>query len=441
MSKVLTWARRTPRFAARASGRMNSLTRLIGYSLLLLLLFLGATLGAQSWLRQQTQRLRAEAIESRRAQFDAVLAVLNRPVEQWDESYQRQLGDMIGGTVSLQRADRVLPPRDPALLYIERGITLANSTPHIIRVSFPAPPTARLMQMYQQVTVGLLLFGAALLLTGAFFAVLNWRSADTESTARSERRQSSRAEMDSLTHLAKTSVAQGAELTQERDSRRLAEEDSLLKQQLLNQSLEGKIRLGHDLHDGIIQSLYASGLTIESARKLAATDPAEADRQLTQCLQNLNASIRDVRNYITGLAPETLRRAGFSQALESHVTELSAGRTVRFDLKFDDEAIARLTPEQSTEALQVAREAISNSLRHGGASFVTVRVHQSDREIGLLVADNGIGFDSARQEGPGHGLGNMQKRARRVGASVRIESQPGHGTRVILTLPLLHPSV
>ena len=420
---------------------MNSLTRLIGYSLLLLLVFLAATLAAQSWLRQQTMRLRAEAIESRRAQFDAVLTVMNRPVVQWDEAYQRQLGGMIGGTVSLQRADVILPPKDPALLYIERGTTAADSTPQIIRVAFPAPPTARLMSTYEQVTVGLLLFGAALLLAGAFFAVLNWRTADTESSARTDRRDTTRAEMVSLEHLAKTSVAQGAELSQERDGRRLAEQDALLKQQLLNQSLEGKIRLGHDLHDGIIQSLYASGLTIESARKLAATNPAEADRQLTQCLQNLNASIRDVRAYITGLAPETLRRAGFSQALESHVTELSAGRTVRFDMKFDDEAVARLTPEQSTEALQVAREAISNSLRHGGASFVTVRVHQSDREIGLLVQDNGVGFDAARREGPGHGLGNMQKRAGRVGATVRIESQPGHGTRVILTLPLLHPSV
>jgi signal transduction histidine kinase len=297
------------------------------------------------------------------------------------------------------------------------------------------------MATYQQVTVGLLLFGAALLIAGAFFAILNWRSADENSTARTELRQSTRAEISSLAQLAKTSVAQGAELSQERDSRRLAEQDVLLKQQLLNQSLEGKIRLGHDLHDGIIQTLYASGLTIESARKLAASDPAEADRQLAQCLQNLNASIRDVRNYITGLAPETLRRAGFAQALESHVTELAAGRALKFDLKFDDEAVSRLTPEQSTEALQVAREAISNSLRHGGASFVTVRVHQSDREIGLLVQDNGVGFDPARQESHGHGLGNMQKRASRVGASVRIESQPGHGTRVILTLPLLHPSV
>lgn len=418
---------------------MNSLSRLIGYSLLLLLVFVAATMGAQSWLRQQAQRLRAEGVEARRAQFDALLQVMNRPVDEWDDAYRRQLSEMIGGIVTVHSGDAVLPLRDPAWLYIERGAKPVGGVSRFIRVAFPAPSTARLMAMYQQVTVGLLLFGVALLITGAFFAVLNPRS-DVDTQTPTTLRDS-RAEMGSLEHLARTSVAQGAELHMERDGRRLAEQDALLKQQLLNQSLEGKIRLGNDLHDGIIQSLYASGLTIESARTLARTDPAEADRALAQCLQNLNASIRDVRNYITGLAPETLRRAGFAQAIESHITEVGAGRALKFDLKFDDEAVARLTPEQTTEALQVAREAISNGVRHGGASFVTVRLHQSDREIGLLVQDNGVGFNPDHQEGSGHGLRNMQKRAARIGASVRVESQPGNGTRVVLTLPLVSPSV
>lgn len=439
MSKVLTCDGGWHSFAARAPRRMNSLSRLIGYSLLLLLVFLAATVGAQSWLRQQAQRLRAEGVEARRAQFDAVLQLMNRPVDEWDDAYRRQLGEMIGGIVIVQGDDDKLPPRDPAWLYIERTAKPAGGTPRIIRVAFPAPSVTRLMALYQQVTVGLLLFGVALLVTGAFFAVLNPRSVEGEVTAPATLRDT-RAELASLEHLAKTSVAQGAELHMERDSRRLAEQDALLKQLLLNQSLEGKIRLGNDLHDGIIQSLYASGLTIESARTLARTNPAEADLALEQCLQNLNALIRDVRNYITGLAPESLRRAGFAQAIESHITELGAGRALKFDLKFDDEAIARLTPEQMTEALQVAREAISNSLRHGGASFVTVRLHQSDREVGLLVQDNGVGFSPDQQEGSGHGLRNMQKRAARIGASVRVESQPGNGTRVVLTLPLLSPT-
>ena len=403
-------------------------------------MFLAATIGAQSWLRDQGQRLRAESVEAKRVQFDALLQVMNRPVDDWDDAYRRQLGDMIGGIVTLQDEGAALPRRDTAWLYIERSSKPIGGVSRIIRVAFPAPSTSRLMAMYQQVTVGLLLFGVALLITGAFFAVLNPRSVEGD-TATPTTLRDTRATMGSLEHLARTSVAQGAELHMERDSRRLAEEDALLKQQLLNQSLEGKIRLGNDLHDGIIQSLYASGLTMESPRTLARTNPAEADRALEQCLQNLNVLIRDVRSYITGLAPESLRRAGFADAIEAHITELGAGRALKFDLKFDDEAIARLTPEQTTEALQVAREAISNSLRHGGASFVTVRLHQSDREIGLLVQDNGIGFTPDQQESSGHGLRNMQKRAARIGASVRVESQPGNGTRVVLTLPLFSPTV
>ena len=439
MSKVLTREGRLPSFG-RAIPRMTSLTRLIGYALLLLLVFLAATLGAQSWLRQQTQRLRAEAIDARRAQVEAVLAAVPRPVEAWDDAYQQRLGDMIGGTVTLSLSSAPAPVRDPSSLSFEREVSRPGALLHTARVTFPAPPTARLLATYQEVTVGLLLFGVVLLVAGALFAVLNWRSADASAgagAATDTLRDSSRLEMGSLEHLAKTSVARGAQLDQERDGRRLAEQDALLKQQLLNQSLEDRIRLGHDLHDGIIQSLYASGLTIESARTLAKTDPAAADRLLAECLQNLNASIRDVRNYITGLAPEKLRTSGFAQAIESHIAELGAGRTLSSDLKFDDDAVAKLTPAQSTEALQVAREAISNSLRHGGASFVTVRLHQSDREIGLLIQDNGVGFDPVSRSGKGHGLGNMHRRAARIGASVRVESQPGTGTRVVLTLPLL----
>jgi signal transduction histidine kinase len=301
------------------------------------------------------------------------------------------------------------------------------------RVTFAASPISRLLATYQRVTVGLLFFGFALLAVGVAFATLTWRGTGPGPEIPAG---ATRADLGSLTRLAETSVAQTAALTKERDVRRLAEEDALFKQQLLNQALEGKVRLGHDLHDGIIQSLYASGLTIESARALVLSDPAEADRRLAQCVEHLNGTIRDVRAYITGLAPEQLRQAGFAQAVTALIHELRGGRAVNFDLKIDPEATARLTAAQSTEALQVAREAISNSLRHGGASFVTVRLHQSDREVCLLVQDNGTGFDPARADGPGHGLGNMQARAGRIGATLRIESQPASGTRVILTLPL-----
>lgn len=295
-----------------------------------------------------------------------------------------------------------------------------------------AAAAARATALTQRISLALALGGAVL----AGVLVISLARRSTRLTDTRGPFNAARNELDTLAKLAQTSVAQGVELTRERDVRRRAEEDAELKQRLLAQSLEEKIRLGHDLHDGIIQSLYAVGLTLESARAILQTDPAEADRRLEQSRAALNNTIRDVRSYITGLSPDSLRRGGFTQALDVLIAELGTGREVRFDIKVDDAATALLSPEQSTDALQISREAVSNALRHGGASLITVRLHQSDQEVCLLVQDNGTGFDAASRREGGHGLGNMQARAGRHGATVRVTSQPGQGTRVVLTLPL-----
>jgi signal transduction histidine kinase len=251
-----------------------------------------------------------------------------------------------------------------------------------------------------------------------------------------------RAELGALARLAESSVAQGEELTRERDVRRRAEEDARLKQQLLTQSLDERVHLGRDLHDGIIQSLYAAGLTLESVRALLHSDPAEAERRLETTRASLNATIREVRARIVGLAPENLRRTGFANALESLVTELRAGRETEFELAIDDDAAATLSPDQSVEVLQIAREAVSNALRHGQAARITVRLHAGDRELALLVQDNGRGFEPAHGRDGGHGLGNMRARAEQLGATLQFTSRPGAGTRVLLTVPILvsHPA-
>ena len=80
---------------------------------------------------------------------------------------------------------------------------------------------------------------------------------------------------------------------------------------------------------------------------------------------------------------------------------------------------------------------MSNALRHGGATVVTVRVHKGDREVCLLVQDNGTGFDAARGREGGHGLGNMRARAGRIGATLAITSHPGEGARVLANIPIL----
>jgi signal transduction histidine kinase len=408
---------------------MNSFTRLVGYSVLLLLVFLGAAVAAQGWLHRETQRLHAGAIEAKRAQLRAVIETWPRPPGQWTSADRSRIGAMIGATVG-NRDDVAGGDTPDSPFFFDEKTTAGD-----IRVTFPAPAFVRLTLLYQRAAAGLGIFAAGLLGLWFVLVAFAWRRPSGDAVSRSPW-AATRAEMSGLTQLAKTSAAQEEELDRERDVRRRAEEDAQLRQHLLAQSLEGKIRLGHDLHDGIIQSLYAVGLTLESVRTLLVTDPAEADRRLEKCRDGLNGTIRDVRAYITGLGPENLRRIGFAQALDALVAELRADRAVAFDLRIDHEATARFSPEQSIDALQITREAISNSLRHGRATAVTVRVQHSDGEVGLLVQDNGGGFDPAALAAGGHGLGNMRARAQRLGASVRVDSRPGGGTRVVVTLPV-----
>lgn len=291
--------------------------------------------------------------------------------------------------------------------------------------------SARLALFSQHAILVLSLLGTALSVALLFSLSLRPGRSDTRPPIRAARQ-----ELSTLTQLAQSTAAQGAELSREREVRRRAEEDARLKQQLLADSVDEKIRLGRDLHDGIIQSLYAVGLTIETARPLVRTDPPQAERRLEEVRATLNGAIRDVRAYITGLAPDNLRRASFSRGVNTLFEQLRAGRAAQFEINVDDGAAALLTVDQNIEALQIAREAISNALRHGEASRITLRMHRSDDEVCLLVQDNGRGFDPGRSADNGRGLANMRARAERVGATLRLSSQPAQGTRVIVNFPV-----
>ena len=326
-----------------------------------------------------------------------------------------------------------------------RGSAAVNDAapPRAETTGSPQPTTAthavtpaRALELSHRVALSLAIL--ALVLTVTLILMFAFRSGRTSGSRAPF--QSVRHEVGALARLAETSVAQGAELTRERDVRRRAEEDARLKQQLLTQSLDEKIRLGRDLHDGIIQSLYAAGLTLETVRALVKSNPDEAERRLEQTRAGLNDAIRDVRAYIGGLTPEKLRLAGFAHAVSALLAELGSAREAEFDIKIDEEAAALLTPEQSIEALQIAREAVSNALRHGSASKVTLRMHKGEREVCLLVQDNGRGFNSAHSRDGGHGLGNMRARAARLGATLQVTSQPGDGARVLAMLPILQPN-
>jgi PAS domain S-box-containing protein len=217
--------------------------------------------------------------------------------------------------------------------------------------------------------------------------------------------------------------------------RRQAEEALRESEYRLRRALEDRIRFGRDLHDGIIQSIYAVGLSLGECRRLIEPDPAQAQHRLEQGITNLNTVIRDVRNFIVGLEPEALKGREFGSALESIVAGLDAPGSTQFRFEVDPKAVERLDNTQSTHLLQIAREAISNAIRHGEASQMAIALRLRPEGVQLELHDDGKGFDLDSPNGAGFGLRNIEGRARELEARSEVLSEPGRGTRITVQIP------
>ena len=203
----------------------------------------------------------------------------------------------------------------------------------------------------------------------------------------------------------------------------------------LRQSLEERVRLGRDLHDGFIQSIYVAGLALEDCRQLLHMPQHVVNQRLMQCIADLNATIREVRNFIMRLELNESDVEDLPIALRRLVEMMNDRQSVvRFNLQIDPRAIERLKPRQTHELLQIAREAMSNSLRHAQAQQCILSLSIEQSRIKFEVLDDGVGFDRANPSYQGHGLLNMAARARDLSAHFEIISFPGSGTRVLLEL-------
>ena len=245
-------------------------------------------------------------------------------------------------------------------------------------------------------------------------------------------------EMRSISLLAATSAKAQEEISAERGEREKAEEDSRQRLQMLNQALEEKIRIGRDLHDGVIQSLYAIGLTLESVQRVAEKDAVKAQGLVSQSIQHINRTIGDIRAYIAGLSPRAVRGDSLATRLADIVEDLRAGRPLDINWHVDDAAVAELADEQLAETLQITRETVSNALRHGGASRLHISVIATDHGTELLIRDDGVGFDPERVAHGGYGLGNIRARAEAAKGAFTLNAAPGEGTSVQVIWQTVH---
>jgi signal transduction histidine kinase len=201
--------------------------------------------------------------------------------------------------------------------------------------------------------------------------------------------------------------------------------------------LEERDRIGMDLHDGIIQDIYAVGLTLEHARLLLEEDPGAARQRIEQAVSDLNSTIRDIRAYILDLRPRKLHEENLMDGLRRLVAEFRANTLVEVSLQ-GPPGDQLLLPEAPAVALfHICQEALANAAKHAHARHLTVAVWTTSDRALLEVTDDGHGFDASQAPvSIGHGLSNMQTRATNAGGEIEITSEPGAGTTILVWVPV-----
>lgn len=197
--------------------------------------------------------------------------------------------------------------------------------------------------------------------------------------------------------------------------------------------LEERARIAHDLHDGTIQSLYALGLECD-AMAANASFPEAVREALTTGVQRINELIGDIRQYITMLEAEAPHSQPELSRDLAFVVRQIVPQGVDTVVNITAAALQELTSRQSEDLLYIAREALSNAVRHGLPTKVAVDLRQASTDTALTIQDNGIGFDQASVR-VGLGSVTMRTRAERLGAELSILGIPGMGTTVRVSIP------
>jgi signal transduction histidine kinase len=195
--------------------------------------------------------------------------------------------------------------------------------------------------------------------------------------------------------------------------------------------LEERERIARELHDGVIQSLFAVGMGLQGVA--AAIDDEGLAHRVESAVEEIDVAIRDLRNYIFGLRPGILAERELDKALRELAEEIEEryGTLVAVDL--DDAAAAGLSA-RAADVVQVAREALSNVGRHAQASTCRLSVRRTDDGLVLEIDDDGRGFDATRAP-QGMGLRNLRERVEGCGGRVEIVSSPSEGTTVRAWFP------
>jgi two-component system sensor histidine kinase UhpB len=233
----------------------------------------------------------------------------------------------------------------------------------------------------------------------------------------------------SIDGVGETEEVERIELAFLRMMRRLEAERRRAGSAALQAQEEERARVARDLHDEVNQSLTGLLLRLEAAREAA---PPELEAELAETKALAHQAMRELLSLARQLRPTALDDLGLVAAIGGQVEQLARGE-IEAELDTDGD-FSGLGDDAQLVVYRVAQEALSNAARHSGAGRVEVQLRRRGEDVELEVADDGRGFAFDESEG-GLGLAGMRERALLIGGTLTIESRPGRGTTVRLTVP------
>lgn len=209
---------------------------------------------------------------------------------------------------------------------------------------------------------------------------------------------------------------------------------SALNERLMEAQEQERVRIAGELHDGVMQEMLAATMMLGSAKRQAPEGSAVTGA-IDKVQQKLVRLGTDLRQLSHELHPPALQHSGLSKAAQDYCDEFSAasGIPVAYGTSSGLDELSRGT---ALALFRILQEALGNAAKHAQATRITVRLERAGQSVSLVVADNGKGFDW-HQRSPSRGLGliTMRERAGQLSGRFEVESLPGAGTTVTVTMP------
>jgi two-component system sensor histidine kinase DevS len=198
-------------------------------------------------------------------------------------------------------------------------------------------------------------------------------------------------------------------------------------------------RIARDMHDGLVQYVYALGLQLEHARDLLSGDPLAVAPVLTGAIQQTNHVLSEMRTFIYQLRPIIMKEKELGQWVADLCRQFEQATGISVHVEVGVSAGQELSPEISIALFRIIQEALANIYKHASASQARLTLDFTADRARLVIEDNGRGFDADARRAPrieaGQGLNNVQERVRELGGELDVQSSAGAGTRLTATFP------